>query len=119
MIKSDSTTYFTKKELECKCCGKCDLETDFKDRVLDLRIAFGQSMESNSCFRCEDHNKDVGGSLRSFHLKGMAMDVKCPNSEYKARLARVALNKGFTVGVYSKFLHIDIRETQILFKGSY
>ena len=117
MIGSKNKTYFTKGELECKCCGKCNLTKDFEEHLLALRIIFGRSMKVNSCFRCEKHNKDIGGAKSSYHVKGMAIDIAIPDGQYRADLATKAFALGWSVGTYKTFLHLDRRKTQTSFQG--
>ncbi len=119
MIYFNNKMLFSKKELACRCCGKCNLTENFQEKITQLRVEYGQPMKINSCFRCEKHNKNIGGARNSYHKKGMAFDVKCGNSKDKAKLVKIALNIGFSVGVYNSFIHLDTREKQILFRGKY
>ena len=118
MIQKNGKVYFTDKEICCPCCGAKPTEK-LRMRLLELRLKFGVSMKINSCKRCNRHNKKVGGAPSSYHLKGWACDIHCPDSSYKANLAKCALDLGWTVGVYKTFLHLDIREIQIMFRGKY
>ncbi|MHA1447965.1 MAG: D-Ala-D-Ala carboxypeptidase family metallohydrolase [Candidatus Hodarchaeales archaeon] len=111
--------YFSKEELYCPCCKKNKCTELFLERLEALRVVFGMPMSVNSCYRCDDHNKNVGGALNSYHAKGMAIDIKVPDSQYRAELVHIALNQGLSVGIYSNFVHIDIRDLQTLFYGKY
>jgi len=111
--------YFTEKELACKCCGVDKTTPEFKEQLEILRKYFDEPMKVNCAYRCKKHNKEVGGEPNSYHTKGMAVDIHCPDSSYKAALAHQALEFGWTVGVYETFLHLDIRDERILFRGKY
>ena len=50
------------------------------DRVLDpLREAWGSPIIVTSGYRCEELNKRVGGVKTSYHLRGMAADIRPKN----------------------------------------
>ncbi len=111
--------YFKTEELACKCCGVDETTDEFKQRLNELRSKFGFPMKVNCAYRCEKHNKEVGGEDNSYHVKGMAVDIHCPNGAFKGNLAKTALNYGWTVGVYSWGLHLDIRYGNVMFWGKY
>ena len=49
-------------------------------RVLDpLREAWGSPIIVTSGYRCEELNKRVGGARTSYHLRGMAADIRPRN----------------------------------------
>ena len=70
-------------------------------------------LEINSGFRCEQHNKDVGGRRSSTHLIGIAADISIIgiSSELRWRMMQWIMILGFTgVGVYDTFVHVDLRK---------
>ena len=74
--------WFKEKEFACKCCGQLPLSTGSGQaprenvkalvrEVLDpVREQLGKPIVVNSGYRCEKHNKDVGGVRNSQHLRG-------------------------------------------------
>jgi uncharacterized protein YcbK (DUF882 family) len=82
-----------------------------------LRLEFGEPMLVTSACRCTKHNAIVGGKPGSYHLKGLAFDIECPSGIYMRRLLLMAARHGFTIGVGSKFLHLDCRPGQALIFG--
>lgn len=46
-----------------------------------IREAWGSPIIVNSGFRNKELNKAVGGSSTSWHLQGMAADIKCSNNK--------------------------------------
>lgn len=113
-----SKTFFSDDELKCKCCGLLILDPQFDEYLTKLRINFGEAMIVNSCCRCLKHNKEVGGAPKSFHicdkpawpkLKGTgAADISFTKLFYRNRLARLAWQMGFRIGLAKTFLHLDI-----------
>ena len=54
-------------------------------QALDIaRDIYGFPMKVTSGFRSVQHNKTVGGSPKSSHLLGWAVDIAVPNSEHSA-----------------------------------
>lgn len=61
--------------------------------------------------RTPDHNKAVGGVDNSSHVKGLAVDLRVPNSEARFKMVNALLLAGFKrIGMYSSHLHCDIDE---------
>lgn len=103
--------YFTRDELKCKCCDTLDLAHGFIDDLDALREGFGLPMKINSGYRCERHNKAVGGKSEGFHPKGCAVDVDTLNwsGAKKWQFINLAMAKGWSVGVARTFIHCDMR----------
>lgn len=77
MFKND---YFSDKELSCKCCGLNKIDDNFLALLVDIREHAKISFIINSAYRCEAHNKAVGGAINSKHVKGLAVDIRFKNS---------------------------------------
>lgn len=113
--------YFTILEIACKCCGEAKIMDSFAARLVELREAWGRPMVINSCCRCSKHNKAIGGAAKSFHMFGqkningvdatIAVDVstKGMTGGDRYKLALLAMQKGWSVGVAKTFLHFDRR----------
>lgn len=70
-----------------------------------------------SGYRCEEYNKKVGGVPRSYHLLGMAADIKVPGMQ-PADLITHAEEVGFLgLGLYKTFCHLDIRYSLSIWEG--
>lgn len=109
-------------ELSCRC--GCATPLQVLPHLVTLgfclqriRDHFGAAVFINSGYRCTSHNTAVGGASRSFHLSGMAADIRVygvhPQNVYKALI--VLMQKGLilTGGIkcYPTFVHYDIRGT--------
>lgn len=107
--------YFKRKEFACKCgCGFAAVDVDLLQVLEDLREVFLNPININSGCRCENYNKKVGGKKDSYHIKGMAADIKVWNhapSEIAEFLMKKYPDK-YGIGDYKTFTHIDIRENK-------
>lgn len=69
-----------------------------------------------SGFRTPEHNKEVGGSPTSSHLKGLACDVAYSNSKNAFLIIKTALDAGFKrIGVAKDHIHLDVDEEKVQF----
>ena len=114
--------WFKEKEFACKCCGQLPLSTSsgqaprenvkaLVSEVLDpVREKLGMPIVVNSGYRCEKHNKDVGGVKNSQHLKGEAADIHCADNE---RLKQLIIENGKfdQLITYPTFLHVSYKRT--------
>ena len=116
---------FSAQELKCKGSGGIRLAQGFANHLIDLRKAFDQSMRVLSCCRSTNYNKKVGGASKSFHIYDdpaspangtCAIDIATPNAIEKNRLFHLAKSKGWSIGVYKNFLHLDRRSDYLVIK---
>ena len=110
---------FHLKEFVCNC-GKCHLsETKIDGQLVKklqvLRDKLGKPMKITSGYRCEFHNRSVGGAKASYHLKGKAVDILASDRRDRVNLIKWALEIGLTVGLGDGFLHFDNRKYQTVF----
>lgn len=104
--------YFTNEELECSCCGKNLMQSDFMEKVEEMREALGFPFIVSSAYRCPDHNSVVSKTGRNGpHTSGRAIDIRCSH-ERAFEIISNAKRFGFTgVGVKQKgegrFIHLD------------
>ncbi len=76
-----------------------------------FKVASGCSYIITSAYRSKRHNKRVGGSVRSFHLKGMAYDLVVVKGCSMSRFDLFKLASQYFNGVifYDDHIHLDIR----------
>lgn len=111
---------FTVKEFACK---------DGSDPVLvsmelvyllqAIRSYFGKAVTITSAYRTPAHNQKEGGVAYSQHLYGMAADIKVSGIAPKkvAEYAETLLPNCGGIGIYSTFVHIDVRKSKSRWKG--
>jgi len=100
--------YFTPFEIACKGTGLILINEDALDRLDKFREIVNEPFSPNSAFRSEQHNRNIGGSPNSYHLKGMAFDIPIKGRMTREEIHRVALMVGFTgIGDYDTFVHLD------------
>lgn len=90
---------------------------DFLDKLNGTRHECGFPFHVNSGVRCTSYNEEIGGYKNSYHTQGRAADIKIDNGIDRAKIVSVALKHGLSVGVYRSFIHLDNRETQVVFYG--
>jgi|ETNvirnome_2_300_1030623.scaffolds.fasta_scaffold00133_34 uncharacterized protein YcbK (DUF882 family) len=111
-------SFFSLDELKCPFSNRVALEEGFLDHLTALRQDFGSPMIITSGCRSPEYNKITPKAhQRSLHLMGnpyhktdtIAVDVSVMDSAIRRRLLFHAILKGWSVGVASNFLHLDLR----------
>lgn len=91
------------------------MNKSFLDKLDTLRDIVGFPIKLNSTYRSPEYNRSINGSRASKHMLGIAADISCKDSTKRSAITRAALNLGLTVGVASTFIHIDNRESQLMY----
>lgn len=102
---------FSPQELACKGTGLLLLDEDAMDKLQALRNRLGRPLLLTSAYRSPEHNRNVKGARNSFHMRGMAFDVRMENQD-PHEFMKAAKAVGFTgTGSYprSGFIHVDNR----------
>lgn len=107
----------TSNEVRCRCstdfCTATILTPKLVQAYEKFRRLVNVSLHINSCFRCAFHNYAVGGSLKSRHMTGEAIDISLETLDHLSEEEIIfALKKsGFTfIKFYKNFVHADVRE---------
>lgn len=88
-----------------------NMHPEFLERIDEVRHFYGKPIVITSAYRTIYKNQEVGGKLRSSHLDGLAVDVKCTNSRERFELLDAFLEVGFTrFGIGNLFLHADLSD---------
>lgn len=109
--------HFQPKEFASKDGRKSPYPLVVQQGLYDLleliREEFGKPIYVNSGYRSPQHNAKVGGAKGSYHVKGMAADIRPRQGQnFESELGRLKnicnrLCDG-GVGFYNTFVHVDI-----------
>ena len=118
--------YFRINEFVCHC--GCEIPAEARQNiealvanVLDpVREAYGKPIYVNSGYRCEKHNKAVGGVPKSQHLVGQAADISDKSEKLKVKseletLASIIVQQGRfdQLIIYPTFLHVSYKRSGV------
>lgn len=112
----DLSPHFDRREFLCRCPDPgCDGKTQPPDpRLIETLEALragagGQPILVNSGRRCAAHNRAVGGAANSAHVRGLAADLRVPDSARRYALVAAAIRLGLRrLGVGPTVLHVDV-----------
>lgn len=99
----DLSMHFSRKELECPCCGKFIKCPPLYVALERIRAGVGGPMIVASGTRCAKHNREVRGRDDSRHLVGAAADVIARGAAGRWLVlfsVIVGLGRNLDVGVY-------------------
>nr|DAR20639.1 MAG TPA: peptidase [Microviridae sp.] len=104
--------HFKVREFACKDGTQVVFIDDYLVSILDiLRNQVGKPVHITSGYRTPARNKAVGGAKYSYHMRGMAADIRVEGMTAKEIANK--LNKIIPLGcgiiVYSTWVHIDTR----------
>ena len=74
-------SHFSRHEFRCPCCGRGAVALALVLALEDVRTLYGGPVVIASGWRCEPHNRAVGGHPQSRHMVGCAVDVAPRPSE--------------------------------------
>lgn len=111
---------FKVKEFACKDNSDVIfIAPELIELLQKIRTHFGKAVNINSAYRTPTYNKKVGGATYSQHLYGMAADIRINGVSPKdiAAYAETLLNGTGGIGIYSNFVHIDVRKEKSRWNG--
>ena len=95
--------FFKHKELACPCCNKSEMDENFMERIIQLRIKLGWSfvVPDGGAYRCEKYEPND-----SEHKLGKGIDI-ITNSSQRFQLVDAAIRAGFgRIGINNGSIHI-------------
>lgn len=119
------TKNFVSKEFDCKgsgCCSTTLIDPKLVEYLQMIRDHFGKPITITSAYRCETHNRRVGGATGSRHSKGQAADIVVQGVSSR-EVAKYAESIGILgIGLYESsadgyFTHIDTRDYKSFWYG--
>ena len=112
----DLSPHFSRKEFECRCCGRLELHQNLIDGLEALRNRARVPVIIHAGYRCPQHNLEVGGVAGGEHTRGMAADIHMPGlalqQMYELALEIPQFADGGIGAHDGDFLHVDVREHQ-------
>ena len=124
-VKTQLSTNFKSTEFDCHgsgCCSSTQVDEELVKILQRIRDHFGKPLNISSGYRCEVHNKKIGGATGSRHKKGQAADIYISGIA-PAEIAKYAESIGVLgIGLYETdadgyFVHVDTRTTKSFWYG--
>ena len=102
------TKNFTTDEMECPCCGECEMDDGYMISLQDVRSRCGFGFRVNSAYRCEEHNNKVSKNTRGQHVTGQAVDISMKDRYKRFKLLKEAIESGYfkDIAVSKTFIHL-------------
>ena len=112
-LRTQISKNFWSTEFDCSCkypeCQWTLISSDHIKNLQELRDRIGP-LDINSAYRCDKHNKAVGGTTNSRHKEGDATDIV--SKKLTPDQVATAAENFDGLGRYSTFTHIDSRGTK-------
>ena len=110
----DLTRHFSRHEVRCPCgCGRDSVDHETIIQLDHERHYWGVETIITSGFRCEGHNREVGGSKDSQHLLARALDSVIHGVTLRQRYDYYQSRwpGRYGIGIYpaDNMLHLDTR----------
>lgn len=106
------TKHFKVKEFACKDGSQVIFIDDYLVSILDiLRNKLGKPVIINSGYRTPEWNKKCNGAKYSYHMRGMAADIRIDGMSAKeiANKLNEIVPDECGIIVYSNWVHFDVR----------
>jgi len=111
-LQENDIQFFWPYEFICPHCNAVKIDSRVVLIVNELRQSLNKPVIITSAYRCPDYNKQIGGAKNSAHMKGLALDIAIPNSNYRFKVLEFLFKKGIRrIGIGKTFIHFDIDDT--------
>ncbi|GAB4112602.1 MAG: D-Ala-D-Ala carboxypeptidase family metallohydrolase [Candidatus Caldatribacteriota bacterium] len=110
----DIAPHFRLSEFACPCCRQVILHPLLLKKLSKLREMVNRPVYITSGYRCPEFNLKAGGIKTSYHLLGLAADVRVEGMSVFELLEYAESIEFSGIGFYEKknFLHLDVRPTK-------
>ena len=107
--------YFKLSEFACPCCNRVMLHPLLLKKLVEFRVIIKKPLYITSGYRCAEYNQKVGGIKCSYHLLGLAADIRVEGVSALDLLEYAEILNFAGIGFYEKknFLHLDVRPTKL------
>ena len=111
----DIAQYFKLSEFACPCCKRVMLHPLLLKKLVEFRVIIKKPLYITSGYRCAEYNQKVGGIKCSYHLLGLAADIRVEGVSALDLLEHAEILNFSGIGFYEKknFLHLDVRPTKL------
>ena len=112
--------YFEVKEFACRDNSQVVFIDDYLYTILDiLRHKLGKPVIITSGYRTPKWNEKCGGAKYSYHMRGMAADIRVDGMSAKelARELDKIVESSCGIIVYNSWVHFDVRPGKKYRKG--
>jgi uncharacterized protein YcbK (DUF882 family) len=111
----DIAPYFKLSEFACPCCKRVMLHPMLLNKLVEFRAIIKKPLYITSGYRCAEYNQKVGGIKCSYHLLGLAADIRVEGVSALDLLEHAEILNFSGIGFYEKknFLHLDVRPTKL------
>jgi uncharacterized protein YcbK (DUF882 family) len=110
-VKVQITKNFASTEFDCSCkypeCQSTILDVAHIELLQKKREEWNKPVKITSAYRCQRHNKDVGGASQSRHILSDATDIQVVGMTPDQVADSCESFDG--LGRYNTFTHIDSR----------
>jgi len=108
--------HFNEREFVCPCCGQLKVDDKLVQLLERIREHFRRPVIVNSGYRCDLHNKEVGGTPYSMHKQGLAADIDVVGVS-PAKVQQYLRDHEGGLGKYTRFTHVDVRGYKARWRG--
>ena len=102
------TKNFSVKEMQCPCCSKCDMDSEFMEELQKIRSICGFGFQVNSAFRCPEYNNKVSSNSRGQHVSGHAADISMKDRYKRFKILKAAIASEYfqDIAIAKTFIHL-------------
>lgn len=107
-------SFFSEAETACRCGCGMNVSPQLIDKLNEARSLAGVPFVITSGARCVAHNRKVGGTPNSSHIRGLAVDIACTSSQARFAILNGLFAAGFKRIGYNhsrNFFHCDIDDS--------
>jgi len=106
--------HFKLSEFACPCCKQVMLHPLLLKKLVSFREMINKPVYITSGYRCPSYNQKIGGVKRSYHMLGLAADIRVEGISALDLLEYAEIIDFTGIGFYEKknFLHLDVRPTK-------
>ena len=107
---SKITKNFSVKEMQCPCCGECNMDFQFMEELQRIREICDFGFRVNSAYRCEIYNNKVSSNSRGQHANGQAVDISMKDRYRRFKLLKEAIGCEYfkDIAIAKTFIHLGI-----------